>query len=188
MKSRANLFSHLGLGLVLLLLPQPVFAQGEPIKAIELTQPPLDYVLLNRIWEILKKEVGAPKDFPPPPLTLDWEVPPSARMGYQYPTAEHPENRSQISLAPRTLDMFGEEMLLFGISHELTHYLFLLKHNEFDVNKKFFDPGKPQHCDPEYQRVMRIVTDVIWDIYQSDPMRNQMHAEIRRSCAAHPGQ
>lgn len=122
---------------------------GKPagaITGIESPAPPVDLDALNRIWARLKKETGAPADLPPPPLVLDWEVPASAKMGFQYPTEEFPDNRLRISIAPRTADMQPANMTLWGLGHELTHYLFILRENGFDPKRKTYREGPPQHC------------------------------------------
>jgi hypothetical protein len=38
------------------------------IDKIELTEPPIDYYMVDRIWTILKQETGAPSDLIPPTL------------------------------------------------------------------------------------------------------------------------
>ena len=158
------------------------------LKGIELTQPPIDLEMVHRIWVILKKETSASLNTPYPPIVLDWEVPRIAMMGMQYPTKEFPDNQLQISLAPRTLDMLDHQMLLFGIGHELTHYLFVLRENEWDLYKKYYVVKRLHHCDAEFQRIMRVITDVIWNAYHDDAMRNRLANEPRRSCVEHPEQ
>ena len=173
----------------LLLSFLPVFAiETTQLKGIELTQPPIDLEMVNRIWLILKKETGAADNVPYPPIVLDWEVPKTALMGTQYPTKEFPDNRLQISLAPRTLDQLDHQMLLFGIGHELTHYLFLLRENDWDPQKKYYVATRLHHCDPEFQRIMRVIVDIIWNTYHDDAMRNQLAYEPRRSCVLNPNQ
>ncbi len=162
------------------------------LRSMELVQPPIDWGDINRIWRLLKNEVGAPENFPPPPIVLDWDVPWYGRMGFQYPTAEHPEWRLQISIAPRTIDMYlmqkKYELILFGIGHELAHYLFLLRHNRYDLTLKIFDPGRPHHCDKEFVRVTRRIAQEIWNIYHSDDALSQMRLEVERSCRDFPQQ
>ncbi len=163
-------------------------AESPQLKGIELTQPPIDLEMVHRIWLILKKEIGARADTPYPPIVLDWEVPKIALMGTQYPTKEFPDNRLQISLAPRTLDQLDHQMLLFGIGHELTHYLFILRENEWDPSKKHYVVKRLHHCDAEFQRIMRLIIDTIWNTYHDDAMRNRLASEPRRSCVEHPEQ
>lgn len=166
----------------------PAHAQTAQLPGIELKQPPIDFEMIHRIWVMLKKETGAPDSVPYPPIVLDWEVPKIAMMGTQYPTKEYPDNRLQISLAPRTLDMMEFQQIQFGIGHELTHYLFLLRANGWDPHRKFYVPGKPHHCDPEFQRITHMITQKIWDTHHDDAMRNRLANEPRRSCTEHPEQ
>ena len=158
------------------------------LKGINLTQPPIDLEMVHRIWLILKRETAAGANVPYPPIVLDWEVPKIAMMGTQYPTQEFPDNRLQISLAPRTIDLLDHQMLLFGIGHELTHYLFILRENEWDPNKKYYLVKRLHHCDAEFQRIMRLLIDTIWNTYHDDAMRNRLANEPRRSCVEHPEQ
>lgn len=170
------------------IVPIPARSEVPQLTGIELAQPPIDLEMVHRLWVVLKKETNAPSSLPYPPIVLDWEVPKIAMMGFQYPTKEYPDNRLQISLAPRTLDLMKDQEILFGIGHELTHYLFLLRNNGWDPNKKTYEPGKPQHCDPEFQRLMRMIIQKIWDTYHDDATRNRLNSEPRRSCTAHPDQ
>ena len=168
--------------------PHAHAAETGQLKGIELTQPPIDLEMVHRIWLILKKETGASVDTPYPPIVLDWEVPKIAMMGTQYPTKEYPDNRLQISLAPRTLDLLDHQMLLFGIGHELTHYLFVLRENEWDPYKKYYVVKRLHNCDAEFQRIMRVIIDTIWNAYHDDAMHNRLANEPRRSCVEHPDQ
>jgi len=160
----------------------------QTIREIELTPPPINFDDINRIWTWLKKEVGAPEDLPPPLLVLDWEVPIRAKMGFQYPTKEYPENRLQISVAPRTIDMLSWYMVLFGIGHELTHYIILLRENDYDVGKKTYDDTLLHHCNPEFLQVTRNIAEEIWNIYHSDHDRARMYNEVIKACSRFPGQ
>lgn len=173
--------------LAMLVLVSTVHAQTA-ITGIELTAPPIDFGDVNRIWERLKKDVGAPMDFPPPPIVLDWEVPIIARMGFQYPSKDFPDSRLQISVAPRTLDMMEREIIVWALGHELAHYLFLLRENNYDLTKKVFTANRKHHCDPEYKKVTQGVADEMWNIYHSDVLRNKMYNEVMMACASHPEQ
>ena len=185
-----KIVSALGISFFLLIAfaPTQSVAEVPQLRGIELTQPPIDFEMIHRIWVMLKKETGAPSTLPYPPIVLDWEVPKIALMGMQYPTKEEPGNRLQISLAPRTLDQMKDQEIMFGIGHELTHYLFLMRTNRWDYQKKAFEPGTPHHCDPEFQRIMRLIIAKIWDTYHDDVMRNRLINEPRRSCVAYPQQ
>ncbi len=158
------------------------------IDFIELTEPPLRYSDINAVWEMLKEEVGAPGDFPPPPLVLDWEVPHKARMGFQYPTVNYPQYPLMVSIAPRTIDTWHHELVTYGVGHELLHYLFLLRDNGFDLEKRTFDEASPHHCNREFMRISRLIADRIWDMYHSTEHRSVMYDEVTKSCFNQPGQ
>ena len=155
------------------------------IIEIEISQPPIDLQHVNWIWERLKKEIGAPNDLPPPPIVLDWEVPIYARMGTQYPSKEFPTYRMQISIAPRTIDTESDTMILFGIGHELVHYLFIMRENDYEI-KEIYTVELMHHCNMEFQDYNRIVIDVIWNIYHM--AKHRMNDEIVKSCSNHGGQ
>ncbi len=173
---------------LLLVTNQAGANEAGQLKGIELTQPPIDLEMVHRVWLTLKKETGAKENIPYPPIVLDWEVPRIALMGTQYPTKEFPNNRLQISLAPRTLDTLDHQLLLFGIGHELTHYLFILRENEWDPHKQYYVVKRRHHCDAEFQRIMRVTIDLIWNTYHDDGMRSRLSNEPRRSCVEHPEQ
>ena len=155
------------------------------ITTIELLPPPIDLNDVNRIWKKLKKEIGAPDDLPAPIITLDWEVPIYARMGTQYPTEEFPNNRLQISIAPRTIDSEPDYMVLFGIGHEMVHYLFILRENGYKI-QKLYVVELHHHCNPEFQDFTRVVIDEVWNIYHVN--KNIMNDEIVKSCSNYSGQ
>ena len=155
------------------------------ITEIEISQPPINLQYVNWIWERLKKEIGAPDDLLPPPIAIDWEVPIYARMGTQYPTKEFPDYRMQISIAPRTIDSEPDTMVLFGIGHELVHYLFIMRENNYEI-KETYTVELMHHCNMEFQDYNRIVIDVIWNIYHMSKAR--MNDELVKSCSNHGGQ
>ena len=78
---------------VLVVMSFSTMGMANDIKEIELTPPPVDMSDVNRIWHRLLKEIDAPNYLLPPPIVIDWEVPIYARMGFQYPTEEFPDNR-----------------------------------------------------------------------------------------------
>ena len=155
------------------------------IIEIEISQPPIDLDDVNRIWVRLKREIAAPDDLPPPPIAIDWEVPSFAKMGIQYPIKEFPDNRMQISIAPRTIDSESDEMVLFGIGHELVHYLFIMRENGYKI-QEIYKVELKHHCNIEFQDFTRIVIDEIWNMYHMSKV--QMNNEIVRSCLNFGGQ
>jgi hypothetical protein len=160
----------------------------DSISKIELTQPSIDYDVINRVWHYLKKRTNAPIDLPPPPIVLDWQVPKYARMGFQYPTKEFPNNLLQISIAPRTIDLESRDMVTWGLLHELTHYIFVLRENNWDTTRKVYTVTLKHHCNKEFMMITRELADRIWDVYHADTDKSKMYQEVIRSCGSHPDQ
>jgi len=158
------------------------------ILTIENPSPPVDLKVVNRLWHYIKDVTGAPKDLPPPSITLDWEVPIRAAMGTQFPTEEEPNVRLQISIAPRTIDTWPREMVEYGIGHELVHYVFILQENNWDATKSTFSVKRKHHCDPEFKAITRGVADQLWAIWHSDALRSKMYDEVQKACANFPQQ
>jgi len=173
--------------LLLLFVSQYVFA-GSQILVIENPPPPIDLTLVNRLWEYAKKEMGAPNNIAPPKITLDWNVPKYARMGTQFPTIEIPDMPIQISIAPRTIDSEDRLIVIWGLGHEITHYLFALQENGWDLTLKVFSIKRRHHCDPEFKRITRGMAQELWNVYHSDDIRGKMFEEVIRSCANFPQQ
>jgi hypothetical protein len=170
---------------ILLLTVSTAFA-GE--VSVENTAPPIDTEMVERIWHYIKQATHAPQSLPPPRIVMDWEVPPLARMGYQFPTLQFPDNASQISIAPRTVDMWPRDIVSWGIGHELTHYVFLMRENNWNPNLRVFVNKRRHHCDPEFQEITRGIADLIWATYHSSSDRTKMYDEVQKSCFLYPDQ
>lgn len=167
-------------------------SSGDPAHAgsipdITLTRPPVDYELLESAWKRVLKETGAPSDLPAPPMVLDWQVPKYAWMGFQYPTMQYPHTVLQIGLAPRTLDMLSDTMVVWSVAHEMAHYVFLLRENGYALQTVYREP-RPQHCDPLFLRATKAVADGIWDVYHDETERSRMYAKADDACARFPAQ
>jgi len=161
---------------------------ADAITGIEVTPPEIDFDVINRLWEFVKKTTHAPPDLPPPPLVLDWHVPPFARMGFQYPTAKFPDNTMQISIAPRTIEGYNKEMVAWGVGHELVHYAFIMRENNWQNQRATFADNLKHHCDLEFKKITRTIADEIWKIYHSDTQRAAMYDEVEKSCFNEPNQ
>ncbi len=109
-------------------------------------------------------------------------------MGFQYPTAQYPNNPLMVGIAPRTIDTWPHELVTYGVGHELLHYLFLLRDNNFDVEARVFEQDSPRHCNRQFMKVSRRIADRIWDMYHSTAYRTQMYDEVTKSCFNQPGQ
>jgi hypothetical protein len=161
---------------------------NDAITGIEVTPPEIDFDVITRLWGFVKKTTNAPKDLPPPPLVLDWHVPPFARMGFQYPTPKFPDNIMQISIAPRTIEGYSKEMVTWGVGHELVHYAFIMRENQWQNRRATFADNLKHHCDLEFKQITRAIADEIWSIYHSDTQRAAMYDEVEKSCFNEPNQ
>ena len=157
-------------------------------QQIEYTPPEIDYDVISRLWVFVKRSTHAPIDLPPPRLVLDWHVPPFARMGFQYPTEKYPEYPMQISIAPRTIEQYSKEMVTWGVGHELVHYAFILRENQWRRGQATFQDQLKHHCNPEFKDLTRAIADEIWKIYHSDTQRAAMYDEVEKSCFNEPNQ
>lgn len=162
------------------------------LPAIELTQPPIDWEVADRVWEYVKKEMGAPADLTPPRIVLDWDVPPYARMGTQWPRKGDTHVLPlQISLAPRVLDTEGRsnpELILWALGHEFLHYALILKENGWDANRPYYSITRKHHCDPEFLAAEDGIADLLWNIWHRGDIRGRAHFEAQNACAKHPEQ
>lgn len=157
--------------------------------SIDVLPPPISREDVDEVWAHIKKETGAPADFPLPPFQMSWDVPFPARMMFQAPVDEEwIDNKIAIILAPRTIESESDLMVLWGVGHELTHYAFTLKHNGWDLHKRLYDFGPPQHCDPEFQRITDGIADVLWGMYHSETERSKMYAAADMACQKAPEQ
>ena len=179
--------SSLAAGLLILALNTPLWA-GDAITGIEVTPPEIDFDVITRLWGFVKKTTHAPADLPPPPLVLDWHVPSFARMGFQYPTPQFPDNIMQISIAPRTIEGYSKEMVTWGVGHELVHYVFIMRENLWQNRRATFADSLKHHCDLEFKAITRAIADEIWKIYHSDSQRAAMYDEVEKSCFNEPNQ
>lgn len=157
------------------------------VQPMVITAPSIDYQLVNLMWDYIKKETGAPADLPPPKFVLDWHVPIIARMGTFTPTEELPDLDFSIHVAPRTIDMWDPLMVLFGMGHEMAHYAFILKENDWKT-KKIYTVNWKHHCNPKFKLITRGLAQLLWNVYHSDDNRAKMFEEVQMSCANFPQQ
>jgi hypothetical protein len=174
------------LAILLLLITTSVFAR-ENISIIN-TPAPIDIDMVTDIWLYVKKELDAPDNLKDPVIVLDWEVPIIARMGFQFPTEEYPNNLLQISVAPRTVDSWSKDMISWGIGHEITHYVLVMKENGWNTEKTVFVNKMKHHCNKEFKRITRGIADLIYKVYHSEIDRSKMYNEVEHSCRIHPEQ
>ena len=173
--------------MALLVLFSSVVHAGSTITIVN-TPPPIDIEMVNHIYSYIKQELKAPESLIEPTIVMDWEVPILAKMGYQFPTEDFPKNISQISIAPRTVDMWPRDMISWGIGHEMTHYVFLMKENNWETDRKIFVNKIKHHCNKEFIRITKGIADLIYSTYHSDIDRHKMYDEVSLSCRLHPEQ
>jgi hypothetical protein len=148
----------------------------------------LDWRVINQEWQFIKQETGAPGDLPMPPIIFSTDMPAAARMMFQYPTEENPQDRMIILINPRTMQDYDREMINWGVGHELTHYAMLLQENNWDLEKTTYSQNIRHHCNPKFMRITREVADLIYNIYHDERAKYQMYHQVQRSCVDQPHQ
>jgi hypothetical protein len=147
----------------------------------------LDMGIVQMVWAYIKTETKAPDDFPLPPLVVDPTLPTNARMVFQFPSVEQPDNTLQIGVSPRTLSAWSRGMVSWAAGHELTHYAFLMRENNW-VKQETYQSSMKHHCNPEFIRLTTGIADLIADQLTNGKDRLRMYSEVFRSCSRHPNQ
>ena len=148
----------------------------------------LDWYVINQEWKFIKEQTGAPADLPMPPIIVEKDMPAAARMMFQYPTAENPQDRMIIMINPRTLEDYDREMIDWGLGHELTHYAMILQENNWDLTRETYNQEIRHHCNRTFMRITREVADLIYSIYHDERAKYQMYHQVQRSCVDQPHQ
>jgi len=156
------------------------FAQGLPINASQ-----LDMQMTGRIWEFIKKETQAPADLPLPPIMFDENIPIEARMVFQFPSEDAPQNNLQISIGTTSNRFWKHDMFLWALGHELTHYALLMQENQWE-QKAVYVNNIRHHCNMEFMQITRDIVEIIWEKYQNVVGRMRMYSEVHKSCARQP--
>ena len=148
----------------------------------------LDWRVINQEWEFIKQQLNAPADLPKPTIIVTPNIPPAARMMFQYPTVDTPNDAMVIMINPSTLQAYDREMINWGIGHELTHYAMILKENNWDLTRKTYTQTIRHHCNREFMRITREIADLIYVIYHDESAKYQMYHQVQRSCVDQPHQ
>ena len=106
-------------------------------------------------------------------------------MMFQFPSEDAPDNNLQISIGTHSTYLWKQEMFLWALGHELTHYAFLMQENQWQ-QKPIYDNNIRHHCNVEFMRVTRDIVEIIWEQYQSVVNRMLMYNEVFKSCARQP--
>ena len=148
----------------------------------------IDWDIVEIEWQFIKKQVGAPADLPMPPIHLK-ELPPGARMMFQFPLTDGDE-AMEITIAPTTLTQYSREMLNWAVGHELTHYAFIMRENFWDHTKTVYQHAiyNVHHCNQEFMNITRAIANIIWNSYHSERERYAMWDQVQRSCLMQPNQ
>jgi len=147
----------------------------------------LDSEALRTIWRFIKSRTGAPPDAPMPRLVIQPGLPTNARMVFEFPSQDQPWNALQINVSPRTLQAWSRPMVNWALGHELVHYAFLMRENEWQPQTIYRNNIK-HHCNPEFLLLTGDIADLISDTQILSRERLRMYSEVFRSCTRHPDQ
>ncbi len=145
----------------------------------------IDRAMTEKLWSFIKQETHAPEGLPMPPIMFDEQVPKQARMVFQFPSVDAPDNVMQISIGTYSTRLWNQEMLLWALGHELTHYAFLMQENQWE-QKNIYDNNIRHHCNFEFMRITRDLVEIIWEQYQNTAARMRMYNEVHKSCSRQP--
>lgn len=165
------------------------FATSKPATLVkaQTDDKKLDMGILQAVWTYIKSETSAPADFPMPKVVVDASLPITARMVFQFPSAEHPDYTLQIGVSPRTLSAWNRGMVSWAAGHELAHYAFLMRENGW-VEQAQYQSTTKHHCNPEFIRLTSGIADFLSDELTNGKDRLRMYSEVFRSCSRHPEQ
>jgi len=148
----------------------------------------LDWTVINKEWAFIKQQTGAPDNLPMPVIIVDPTLPTGARMMFQFPTKQDSQVPMQIMINPRTLVEYNREMIDWGLGHELTHYAFVMRENNWEYTRTWFVITQKHHCNREFMRITKELADVIYNIYHGERERYAMWDQVQRSCVTQPNQ
>lgn len=147
----------------------------------------LDWYTIEKEWSFIKNQLNAPDDLPMPPISIESNMPPAARMMFQFPV-EDDGTEMRIMINSTTLINYNTEMIDWGIGHELTHYAFILRENSWELNKPSYNYTVKHHCNKEFMSITKNIADIVFDVYHGERERYRMWDEVQRSCALYPNQ
>jgi hypothetical protein len=174
--------SRFALALIGVMVTGLSFAQGGSAITSQ-----LDMQMTEKIWEFIKTETQAPANLPMPPILFDENIPKEARMVFQFPSEDAPDNPMQISIGSTATRLWRQEMFIWALGHELTHYALLMQENRWE-DKTVYVNNIRHHCNVEFMRITRAIVEIIWEQYQSVAGRMRMYSEVHKSCSRQPMQ
>jgi hypothetical protein len=161
--------------------------RANPTPAISPGDKSFDMVTLDAIWRFIKSKTGAPVDLVMPNLVIQPGLPTTARMVFEFPSEDQPQNTLQINVSPRTLQLWSRPMVNWALGHELVHYAMLMRENQWVVQAVYKNTIK-HHCNPEFLKLTGDIADLISDAQSPSRERLRMYSEVFRSCTRHPDQ
>jgi hypothetical protein len=159
----------------------------QTVKSVDPIAPDtFDTAMLDVIWQFIKTQTQAPEQASMPRLVIQPDLPTNARMVFEFPSEEQPQNNLQINVSPRILQAWSRSMVNWAFGHELTHYAMLMQENQW-TTKTIYSNTVRHHCNPEFLRITSEIADLISDKVPSKE-RLRMYSEVFRSCTRHPEQ
>jgi hypothetical protein len=116
---------------------------------------------------------------------FDENIPKEARMVFQFPSEDAPQNTLQISIGTTGTRFWKHDMFLWALGHELTHYALLMQENQWE-QKAVYVNNIRHHCNMAFMQITRDIVDIIWEKYQSVVGRMRMYSEVHKSCSRQP--
>jgi hypothetical protein len=151
------------------------------------TDKAFDSEALAMVWRFIKSRTGAPMDATMPRLVIQPGLPTNARMVFEFPSQDQPWNALQINVSPRTLQAWSRPMVNWALGHELVHYAFLMRENNWQPQTIYTNMIR-HHCNPEFLQLTGDIADLISDTQSPSRERLRMYSEVFRSCTRHPDQ
>ena len=160
---------------------------ASPTPAITPGDKSFDMATLQVIWDFIKSKTNAPADASMPRLVVQPGLPTTARMVFEFPSEDQPQNTLQINVSPRTLQLWSRSMVNWAVGHELVHYAMLMRENQW-VEQTIYKNTIKHHCNPEFLKLTGDIADLISDAQSPSRERLRMYSEVFRSCIRHPDQ
>lgn len=160
---------------------------ASPTLAITPGDKSFDMATLQVIWDFIKSKTNAPADAAMPRLVVQPGLPTTARMVFEFPSEDQPQNTLQINVSPRTLQLWSRSMVNWAVGHELVHYAMLMRENQW-VEQTIYKNTIKHHCNPEFLKLTGDIADLISDAQSPSRERLRMYSEVFRSCIRHPDQ
>lgn len=143
-----------------------------------------DTDLLERYWEWLLRQTDAPEDVPFPDIRVE-PMTRNIRMQLFHPTRLDRLESWRIAISPHSIKRAeqGQQLVVLSeIGHELVHHILLLKENEWQFGKTFYNQPQHHHCDQEFQYLVTGVGQIIWNAYHSADLVRSVDQMNRRAC------